>query len=81
VEEEGHDPNARNAYGSTPMHYAVLGQHIHIVHYLMVLGADPEAGAWPGQAQGPVYLKSSCCYGVRDPNVCFCQLKALGKQN
>ena len=35
IEVEKHDPLARNAHGMTPLHYAVIGGHIHIIHYLV----------------------------------------------
>jgi uncharacterized protein len=58
VEELGHDVNARDARGFTPLHFAAARGDNELIRYLVEKGADPTAVARTGQttadmANGP----------------------------
>jgi ankyrin repeat protein len=58
VEELGHDVNARDARGFTPLHFAAARGDDEMIHYLVDKGADVTAVARTGQttadmANGP----------------------------
>jgi hypothetical protein len=40
---QGYDPNAFDALGNTPLHYAAKNEHFHIVAFLLSQGANVNA--------------------------------------
>jgi ankyrin repeat protein len=48
--EAGADPNARDVYGRTPLHYAVFHDNPRIVSLLLRYGADPNVRDNDGSA-------------------------------
>jgi len=55
----GVDPNVRDTFGMTPLHYAAMEGHVEAVKMLLERGADPNSGTVAGHT--PLHLAVRHC--------------------
>lgn len=48
--DNGANPNSTDQHNQTPLHYAVLGNHLKLVRILLIVGADPNSVSEVGKS-------------------------------